>query len=203
MKTPSQKKVWDDIAEEWEKFKNEKPSESVLDFLKDKTGNVLDLGSGSGRHLVKIENGKMFLIDFSENMIKLAEKKSKKEKIPAEFLVVNPEKERLPFENNFFDSAISIAFLHCTHPEYHKKIIGEIYRVLKPSAEALIVVWNKDSKRFKNSPKEKFVGWRDKGKRYYYLFEEKEIHDLFENAGFEIKDKLISYVNIAFIVGKI
>ena len=90
----NQKEVWDNIAEEWDKFK-QIPSEFSKDFLKKSAGNVLDLGSGSGRHLTKIKNGKMYLVDFSDKMIELAKKKAKKLKVQAEFNVANLTK--LPF----------------------------------------------------------------------------------------------------------
>ncbi len=159
----NQKKVWNSIAPEWEEFKSEKPSENVVEFLKDKTGNVLDLGSGSGRHLQKIKNGKMFLVDFSEEMLKIAEKKAKINKIEAEFVISDLWK--LPFGDSFFDSAICVSAIHCIEKKYHKKSVGELYRVLKPKAKAYIGVWNINSKRFKNSKKEKFISWRDKRKR--------------------------------------
>ena len=73
---------------------------------------------------------------------------------------------------------------------------------MKPKSECLIVVWNKNSKRFKNAGKEKYVNWRDKGKRYYYLFEEKEIQDLFKKEGFKIRKKIESDVNIVFVAQK-
>ena len=50
----NQQKVWNNIAQEWYKFKT-KPSKQTLKFLKNTTGKVLDLGSGAGRHLVKIK----------------------------------------------------------------------------------------------------------------------------------------------------
>jgi len=59
----SQKEVWNKIALEWNKFKIV-PSKNVIEFLKNSFGNVLDLGSGSGRHLYPIKNGKMYLVDF-------------------------------------------------------------------------------------------------------------------------------------------
>jgi len=50
MKTvENQEKVWDRIAPEWHEHKKI-PSRSATEFLKSSTGNVLDLGSGSGRH---------------------------------------------------------------------------------------------------------------------------------------------------------
>ena len=194
-----QQKVWDNIAQEWFEFKT-KPARHVEEFLKGKTGKILDLGSGAGRHLIKIKKGKMYLVDFSEKMIKLAKKRAKEKNIAAEFAVASLEK--LPFEDNFFDYAIAVASLHCLNPTAQKKAIKELFRVLKPGAEAEITVWNKQSKPFKNSPKEKYIAWRDKGKRYYYLFEEKEIHNLFKKSGFEIISKESPRRNITFVVQK-
>jgi len=196
----SQKKVWDKIAKEWYKFKTI-PAKHTLEFLRNKTGNVLDLGSGAGRHLVKIENGKMYLVDFSKEMIELAKKKAKEKKIYAEFFVSDLTK--FPFDDDFFDSAICISALHCVEgKENRKKSIKELFRVLKPGAEAEIGVWNIKSKRFKNAPKEKFVKWRDKGARYYYLYDEDEIHELFKETGFKIKSTHNSEMMINFVAEK-
>lgn len=197
----TQKKIWNEIAPEWYKFKTE-PAEHVFDFLKRKKGRILDLGSGAGRHLRKIKNGKMYLVDFSEKMIKLAKKRAKEKKIGAEFGIADISKEKLPFENNFFDSGIAIAFFHCLAPKSHKKAVKELFRVLKKGAQVEVAVWNKNSKRFIDSPKERYVRWRDKGKRYYYLFDEKEIHSLFKKAGFRIISKQEPKRNIIFIAQK-
>ena len=66
----NQKQVWNNIASEWHKFKTQ-PSEKVLEFLKGKKGKILDFGSGSGRHLIKNSRIEFYLVDFSEEMIKL------------------------------------------------------------------------------------------------------------------------------------
>lgn len=195
----SQKQVWNAIAPEWYEYKTH-PSKEVESFLKNKTGKIMDLGSGAGRHLIKTK-GKLYLVDFSEEMIKLAKKKAKKENIDAEFTVADATK--LPFEDDFFDSAICIAVLHCLEtPKKREQAVKELYRVLKPKAQAKIMVWNIKSKRFKNSPKEKYISWTNKGKRFYYLFDEKEIHILFKKAGFKIKEKFPSDVNIVFVAEK-
>jgi ubiquinone/menaquinone biosynthesis C-methylase UbiE len=159
------------------------------------------LGSGAGRHLVKIKNGKMYLVDFSKKMIELAKKRAKEKSIDSEFKVANLT--NLPFEDNFFDSAIAIAVFHCIKGEKNReKAAKELFRVLKPGAKAEIVVWNKDSMRFKNAGKEKLIKWRDKGARYYYLFEEKEAHDLFKKAGFKIFSREEPQRSIIFTVRK-
>ena len=143
----------------------------------------------------------MYLIDFSENMIKLAEKKAKENKIEIE--TKQGDLLKIPYKNNFFDYAISISALHCIPPSDHKKAVSELYRVMKPKSKSLIGVWNFHSKRFNQKKgKEKLVGWRDKGKRYYYLFEEPEIHNLFKKAGFKIISTHNSEMMIRFIVEK-
>ena len=196
----SQQEIWEKIASDWHKYK-EIPSKLSQAFLKQRSGKVLDLGSGSGRHLTKIKNGKMYLADFSENMIKLAKQKAKKLGIEAEFKVA--DMTNLPYENNFFDAAISISAFHCLNPKQHKKAAKELYRVMKPKAEALIGVWSKESKRFRRyKTKEKYIGWTTKGKRYYYLFTEGEIHDLFKDVGFKFQSRHNSELMINFIIQK-
>lgn len=203
-KVKDQKQLWNAIAQEWNTFK-EVPSELSKNFLKQCNGNVIDLGSGSGRHLMKINCGKMCLVDFSENMLELAKKKAKKLKIYAEYIVCDFGKEKLPFKDKTFSCGLSISALHCLPPKEHKYAIKELYRVLKPKAKVLIGVWDYNSKRFKRKRKvgkEQLIGWTDKGKRYYYLFEEKEIQDLFKKAGFKILLKYNSEMMINFIAEK-
>jgi ubiquinone/menaquinone biosynthesis C-methylase UbiE len=201
MNTKNQSQVWDNIAEEWHEFKKI-PAESTTEFLKEQKGNVLDFGSGSGRNLTKIKNGKMYLLDFSEKMIELAKQKAKKENIKAEFAVSSMIKT--PYENNFFNSAICISALHCLTKPEQKKAIKELYRILKPRAQVLIGVWNKNSKRLKrHKGKETLIKWNDKGERYYYLFDEKEIHELFEKQGFEIISTSNSEMMIRFVAERL
>ena len=50
--------------------------------------------------------------------------------------------------------------------------------------------------------KERYMKWRDKGERHYYLYEEKEIHNLFEHLGFKIIEKFKPDKSIVFIIEK-
>jgi len=197
----SQQKVWDNIAQEWYMFKTS-PANHVSEFLKNKKGKILDLGSGAGRHLQKIKQGKMYLVDFSKKMIRLAKQRAQEKGLYSDTEFVVSDIKKLPFPDNFFDSAICIAIFHCLNPESQDKAVKELFRVLKPNAQAEIAVWNKQTKRFKNSPKERYVAWRDKGARYYYLFEPQEIYNLFKKHGFKIIRKEKPRRNIVFIVKK-
>jgi ubiquinone/menaquinone biosynthesis C-methylase UbiE len=201
-KMENQEKVWDKIAPEWHEYKKI-PSESSKKFLENASGKVLDLGSGSGRHLTKIKNGKMYMLDVSNEMLKLAQDKADKEGIEIE--TAHSSMTEIPFEDEFFDSAISISALHCVEGEENrKKSVEELYRVLKKGGEVYIGVWNEASKRFnRKKGKEHMIGWTDKGDRYYYLFGEKEIHDLFKSVGFEIVSTHNSEMMINFVARKV
>ena len=181
-----QKEIWNNIALPWKTFRIN-PIKEVQEFLKDKKGNILDLGCGSGRNFQKI-NGTIYGIDFSENMLKHAKEYAKKNEINVK--LEKAEADNLPFEDNFFDTAIFIAVLHCIPSEKEReKTLKELLRVLKPNSKALITVWDYDQKRFKNSKKESFVSWEHentKYQRYYYLYDKQELLNLLEKVGFKI-----------------
>lgn len=202
METGNQEKVWDEIAPEWHKYKKI-PSEGSVNFLKSCSGNVLDLGGGSGRHIIPIKEGKYYLQDFSREMLELAREKANKSEINADFIYSTMSK--ISIEDEFFDAAICISALHCVEGEENrKKAVEELYRVLKRGAKAYIGVWNAKSKRFnRKKGKELLIGWTNKGQRYYYLFEEKEVHDLFKSVGFKILESHNSEMMINFIVKKL
>tara|TARA_Y100000310_G_C20304135_1_gene633172 strand:+ start:65 stop:667 length:603 start_codon:yes stop_codon:yes gene_type:complete len=197
----SQQKVWDNIAPEWHEFKKS-PSQSAQEFLKKQKGNALDLGSGSGRNLLGLKTkAKMHLVDFSKKMLELAEKRAKKEKIKIETKVSDSTK--IPYEDNFFDAAICVAALHCIEtPAKRRKTLKELHRVLKPKAQLEIEVWNKESERFKNKKKNSFIEWRDKGKRFYYLYTKNELKEELKKAGFKFLKQNPHRANIIFVVQK-
>ncbi|NCN86257.1 class I SAM-dependent methyltransferase [archaeon] len=199
----NQEKLWDRIAPEWNEYK-QIPSVGSSEFVKNVKGNLLDLGSGSGRHLQKI-NGSYYLQDISSEMLKLASKKATELGIKHE--TIHSSMNTIPKEDDFFDAAICISALHSVEGKENRlRAISELYRVLKIGGKAFIGVWNKESKRFKRQTKrgetEKLVGWQDKGKRYYYLHGEEEIHNQFKEVGFKIISTHNSEQMINFIVEK-
>ncbi len=182
----SQEEIWDEIAKVWKGYRNV-PVREVARFLKKKKGKVLDLGCGSGRNLVRFK-GEYYGVDFSEEMIKYAKEKAHLLKMKAFF--EKSSIDNLSFESNFFDSAIFIDSLHCLeNSASRRKSLQELFGVLKPGAEALISVWDKNQERFKNKGKETFVPWKVNYKtldRYYYLYDKQELIDLIKELKFEI-----------------
>ena len=204
----SQQKVWDSIAQPWKKFRV-MPIKEVQEFLKNKKGNILDLGCGAGRNFVE-NKGIIYGVDFSKEMLKCAKEYSKKNNVKVK--LKNAKATKLPFKDNFFDSAIFIAVLHCIpKKEDREKSLRELLRVLKPNAEALISVWDYNQKRFKDSKKEAFMSWAHKKKkylRYYYLYEKKEFKDLLKKVGFKIikimdREKLFGLYSRKNIIAKV
>jgi len=198
----NQEEVWDGIAQYWNKFRVN-TTEEVKEFLKDKKGKILDLGCGTGRNFVKI-NGTIYGVDFSKEMIKYAKINAKKKGINAKFLVSSLEK--LDLENNFFDSAIYIASLHCiVSKKERKNSLKELFRVLKPNSKALILVWSKNHKKLLNHPKDGTIEWKTKTEnlhRYYHIYSKEELKKLLEIVGFEIEYIVEDNKNIITIVKK-
>lgn len=219
-----QEYVWNIIAEKWAEFRNKTPSE-VQEFLKNKKGKILDLGCGSGRNIIPSDKLKYYGVDFSSEMLKIAEKNSLNKKIPAVFIKADIGKEKLPFKSNFFDAAVFISALHCIEPSAEReKALRELFRVMKKNSEAMITVWRKDAmiEQWKNKKimdfnfnykdsKEMFVNWKKDGvnyERYYYFYDEKELESSLKKAGFKIikpelkNDDFLSRKNIVFYIKK-
>ena len=189
----TQQQVWDKIAEKWNKFRRYELKE-VSEFLQNKTGNILDLGCGSGRNFIKKSGLEIYGVDFSKEQLKYAEKYAKELGIGVNLKQSSADK--IPFDDNFFDCAIFIASLHCI-PTFttRKNSLQELYRVLKPRSKAMITVWSKNQARVKNKPKESLIPWshgivddksKDKQFRYYYLYDNQEFQSLLESVGFKI-----------------
>ncbi len=183
----SQQEIWENLAKPWSEYRQE-PLKEVTDFLKNKSGNILDLGCGSGRHLAKLKDSIFYCLDFSKNMLKFAKKNSNKRKIKAKF--IQSPAEKLPFDKEFFDSVIYIATLHCIpNKKDRKQSLKELYRVLKPHSQCLISVWSKNHLRLKNKPKNAFISWTYKNikyERYYYLYDKDELEQELKQAKFKI-----------------
>jgi ubiquinone/menaquinone biosynthesis C-methylase UbiE len=133
-------------------------------FKKYNVRKVLDLGCGSGRHLVYLAKRgfDVYGIDIAEHGIKIARRWLKEEGLKAN-LKVGDIYRKLPYKNNFFDAIISIRTLHHERIEKIKKLIKEMERILKPNGLIFITVTKRESK--KKIPKEdlwkiKFIAQR-------------------------------------------
>jgi len=151
---------------------------------------ILDLGSGSGRHVIYFlkEGFSVFGLDNSPAGIAMTKKWLQKEGLSAE-LTKQEMTDRFPWNNNFFDVVISIQVIHHADTITIKKIISEIERVLKKNGFIFITVpkLKNQGENFEQIERNTFIpldGY-EKGLPHHY-FTPQELKDYFSN--FKIKD---------------
>jgi cyclopropane fatty-acyl-phospholipid synthase-like methyltransferase len=186
-------KVWDEI------FKNKgkvfaEPHENIPDVCQElkirKANNVLDLGCGSGRHIVYLaKNGfSVFGLDNSPEGLAIANKWLNEEGVSAD-LQLHDMIAPLPYETDFFDAVISVQVIHHGKMATIRKVIKEIERVLKKGGYIFITVpkLQNQGKNFQQIEANTFIplDGPEKGLPHHY-FTPKELKELFEN--FEVKD---------------
>ncbi len=185
------RQVFDEIAESWYRVRHWPLLRDELDALAARwqSGKLLNIGCGHGPDFLPFGQAFEFYgVDSSPAMLKQAIRYSTKfgfyvNLIAADALV-------LPFSDNTFDWAISVAaYHHIRGSEEREKAFEELRRVLKPKGEAFVTVWNRGQPRFWFRSKEQRVPWRLKDKtvyRYYHLFSYGALRKLLMKTGWEI-----------------
>jgi ubiquinone/menaquinone biosynthesis C-methylase UbiE len=185
---PDQSEVFDAVAPAWYGFRHRTIFRTELMALAQRWqgGRLLNLGCGHGADFVPFkDNFELYGVDFSNEMLRLAEKYAAKNGFAANLAL--SDMRQLPFKDGFFDFTIAVASLH--HPPGHEeqlKALSEIKRTLKPGGETFITVWNRAQPRFWGRPKEVLLPWNSRSgavERYYYLFTYGEIERLVKEAG--------------------
>lgn len=202
------KEQYNSIAKEWDLTRQVPTVLKMKQIKRFKKGQkVLDLGCGNGLvtgEIVKL-GVKYYGLDISNELVKIARKKYSQEvKSGVVQFKIGDACKKLPYKNNFFDAAISLAVLHHVPGEKNRlKFLQELYRVLKPGGRASIIVWNLlndwSYKRFgiehqlKNhnvdlGENDFLVDWRatpgKNMKRYIHCFTNIELKKLAKQAGF-------------------
>ncbi|MFH1662467.1 MAG: methyltransferase domain-containing protein [Chloroflexota bacterium] len=185
------KDVFNHIAPGWYNFRHHSIFSEELKVLAERwqNGNLLNLGCAHGPDFLPFKDSfKLYGIDFSDEMLKLARKYSLKFDFNVELSLADVRK--LPYPDNSFDWAISVATYHHIKGEQERlEALNELKRILKPGGEAFITVWNRCQPGFWFKPKDLYVPWHKKDKtlyRYYYLFSYAELESLARKAGFKI-----------------
>jgi SAM-dependent methyltransferase len=184
------KEVFDEIASSWYNFRHWSIFPSELEALARRwqKGKLLNIGCAHGPDFLPFRGGfELYGVDFSTEMLKFARKYSKKFGFAVKLALADIRK--LPYPDETFDWAISVATYHHLKGGEQEAALNELKRVLKPGGEAFITVWNRWQPRFWFKGKEIKVPWRKRGKtlyRYYYLFSYPELEKLAKKAGFKI-----------------
>ncbi len=185
------REIFNQISSGWYNFRHRSIFRTELEELvkRWRRGRLLNIGCGHGPDFLPFKQDfELHGMDFSTEMLKLAQKYSRKFKFTAS--LVEADACQLPYADESFDWAIAVAtYHHIKNNENRAKAIQELWRVLKPDGEAFITVWNRWQPRFWFQRKQTTVPWRTKDKnldRYYYLFSYFELEKLVKKAGFEV-----------------
>jgi len=182
--------IFDQIAPSWYNFRHWSIFQTELEALARRwqRGKLLNVGCAHGPDFLPFKDSfELYGVDFSAEMLKFAKKYSQKFGFAVKLALADVR--RLPYPDESFDWAISVATYHHLGGGEHQEALKELKRVLKPGGEAFITVWNRWQPRFWFKPKEVKVPWRQKGKtlyRDYYLFSYPELEGLAKGAGFEL-----------------
>jgi ubiquinone/menaquinone biosynthesis C-methylase UbiE len=113
------------------------------------SGNILDIGTGPGRLPIEIakqvKNVKVFGIDLSEDMVKIANRNADREGVGDRVEFKARSAYDTGFENNSIDLVVSTGTIH--HLSRPLVAFNEIYRILKRGGEAWLFDGRKDVTR--------------------------------------------------------
>lgn len=169
-------------------------------FKKNKVKKILDLGCGTGRHLVFLAKKRfdVYGFDVAEEGIKIAKNWLAKEKQKAD-LKIGSIYKRLPYPDNFFDAVISTNAIHHGRIEDIRLAISEVKRILKSNGLIFINLRKRKIRKYdrKNAIIEKYkhqaVAYKMIAPRTYvpidgaekglihYLFDKKQIRKEFKD----------------------
>ena len=135
---------WDDVfAEKGKYFTTPHPDMERLANLFSEKGvrRILDLGCGTGRHLLFLlkKGFEVYGLDGSPNGLEIAKNWLTEENLSSELTCQKVEHE-FPYKNDFFDAVISIQVIHHNLMKDIKFTVNEILRTLKTEGFIFLTV---------------------------------------------------------------
>jgi len=120
----------------------------IVDILKKKHPKIiLDVATGTGDlaiNLCKTNADKIIGLDISHGMLDIGKTKIKQQQLDHQIEMILGDSEQMPFDNNTFD-AITVAF-GIRNFENLEIGLKEIYRVLKPKGDFIILETSQPTK---------------------------------------------------------
>ncbi len=143
--------TWDELFQQ-EEFRWREPHPAVVEFAKllkaRRLQRVLDLGCGTGRHLIYLarEGFEVHGTDISQTGLTYASQWLSQEGLVAE--LKQSDMTVIPYPDGFFDAIISIFVIYHGTVEAMSRAIAEIYRVLRCGGLALLTFISTRSYRY-------------------------------------------------------
>lgn len=160
--------------------------DKVVNFTKAKSSSkILDVGTGTGKQAFAFakRGHEVIGIDFSEDMLKVANKKNKY--INVKFALADAT--TLPFDDDSFDVSCASFTLHDMLSTIRERAIKELARVTKPTGIVVIVDYALPKKRINKFLIYHFVKLWEK---YYPEFIKTNLEVLLNKYNIKIKEEL-------------
>ncbi len=158
-------------------------------FEKKGVQRILDIGSGTGRHLLYFSKKgfEVYGMDASPKGISIAKRWLSEENIKAEIIIHRME-EKFPYKDDFFDAIISIQVIHHNKMKNIKRTVSEIERVLKKGGIIFITFPRLEGRsglekwKLKEIEKNTYIpqAGQEKGLLHHF-FTIEEIHEVFHS----------------------
>lgn len=156
--------------------------------------NVLDLGCGTGRHVIALakEGFAVYGLDVAERAVERTKQWLAKEGLSAD-VRIGEMYQPLPYGDNCFDGVISIKAMHHGMVADIRRLVDELERTMRPGGVLMIEVPKKDpARRAQGQHKEvepgtiMFPEGPEKDVPHHIFEDEEELKTLFEN--FDVLD---------------
>ncbi len=181
-------KSWDNIFAQQGKVFTE-PHEDLPNFVRSlldaRANTVLDLGCGTGRHVLYLAKRgfSVFGLDISPEGLKITQQCLREEGLDAELRLQNMT-EKLPYHDGFFDAVLSTQVIHHGDIATIKGIVKEVSRVLKKDGFVFISVpsTRNQGETYKQLEPNTFIPLDGKEKGLpHHIFTPEELRDVFKD----------------------
>ncbi len=181
-------KSWDNIFAQQGKVFTE-PHEDLPNFVRSlldaRANTVLDLGCGTGRHVLYLAKRgfSVFGLDISPEGLKITQQCLREEGLDAELRLQNMT-EKLPYHDGFFDAVLSTQVIHHGDIATIKGIVKEVSRVLKKGGVVFISVpsTRNQGETYKQLEPNTFIPLDGKEKGLpHHIFTPEELRDVFKD----------------------
>ena len=168
-----------------------------LELLSARAGeSVLEIGFGTGHSLVSLAKavgpkGKVFGLDLSDKMLKLAKLNLAKSKLLERARLRCADATQLPYDANSMDAVFMSFTLELFDTPEIPKVLRECKRVLRPGGRIVVVGMSKDAK---HDPLIGVFEWTHEHFPNFLDCRPIYVREALENAGFKIESALMKHM---------
>ena len=195
------KSFYNNYAEDFSKTRDNvwKSFYKLKDYV-NRNDSILDIGCGNGRLASLFDENEYLGVDFSQNLIDIAQSKYENKK----FLVKDVTEKGWFSDIGTFNKIFAIAIIHHI-PSYDLRLnfFKDVYRILKKRGFFIFSCWDFSYKKDLRSigDNDFLMNWKDENNaRYIHLYSQEEIMDIIENSRFKIYDEFVMERNHYFIL---